>query len=327
MTDTLITADSIARAAADLSGIATRTPLVPAWWAREALGADVRLKCENLQRTGAFKFRGAYTFISRLSDRERQRGVITYSSGNHAHAVAFAARLFAIPAVIVMPTTAMPVKIEAARQHGAEIVFEGTTFRERQVRARAIGETRGLTEVPPFDHPDIIAGQGTIGREILDQWPEVEAIVVPAGGGGEVSGVGAWVKRAKPSCRVIGVQPERSAAIRRSLDAGAIVSIDSTATMADGLRIERPGVLTFAHIRAFADEVVTVSESAIEETTRRLILESKLLVEFSGATALAAVLSGRWLPEGRPTAVVLSGGNIDPATVAELIVRHAPAAV
>ena len=222
-------------------------------------------------------------------------------------------------AVVVMPTTALPVKVEGVRRWGAEVVFAGTTHDERAARTAELASARGLVAVPSFAHPDSIAGQGTVGREILEDWPEVEVILVPTGGGGEVSGIGAWVKRTSPSCQVVGVQPDASAAIRRSLDAGELVTVGSTETIADGLRVERTSELTFAHIRAFVDDVVTVGEDAIRDTTRRLALEAKLIVEYSGGTALAALLSGRFRPHGKNTAVVLSGGNIQPAEIVRLL--------
>src|SRR5690606_28246064 len=190
----LVAPEAIRDAAQGLRGVAVRTPLLPADWLSEELGAETRLKCENLQRIGAFKVRGAYTMVSRLPEPERRRGIITYSSGNHAQAVAFAARQFAIPAVVVMPVTASAVKIEGARRLGAEVVLEGITSLERQARAEAIAAERGLTVIPPFDHPDIIAGQGTVGLEILEDWPDVRAILVPVGGGGLLSGIAAWVR-------------------------------------------------------------------------------------------------------------------------------------
>lgn len=318
----LITSDSIEHAAQGLAAIVTHTPLLPAWWLRAELGADVRLKCENLQRTGSFKIRGAYTFVSRLTKDQRDRGLIADSSGNHAQAVALAAHLFGTSAVLVMPTTALPVKVEGVRRWGGEVVFAGTTHDERAARAADIANERGLVGVPSFAHPDTIAGQGTVGREILEDWPEVEVILVPTGGGGEVSGIGAWVKRTRPSCQVVGVQPDASAAIRRSLDAGELVTVGSTDTIADGLRVERTSELTFAHIRAFVDDVVTVAEEAIRDTASRLALEANLIVEYSGATALAALMSGRFLPHGKNTAVVLSGGNIQPMEVVRLLGRR-----
>jgi threonine dehydratase len=209
-----------------------------------------------------------------------------------------------------MPTTAPAVKVEGARRLGAEVVFEGTTSIERKVRAEALAAERGLAIIPPFDHPDIIAGQGTVGLEILEDWPEVEAVLVPVGGGGLLSGVAAWVKRARPSCVVVGVEPEAADAMQRSIRAGAPVTIEPRPTIADGLMPVRPGDLTFEHARALVDEFVTVEEEAIAEATARLLEQARLVVEPSGAAAVAALLSGRFQPRGRRIAVVLSGGNL-----------------
>ena len=305
----LVAPEAIRDAAQALRGVAVRTPLLPADWLTEEVGAEIRLKCENLQRIGAFKVRGAYTMISRLPEPERRRGVITYSSGNHGQAVALAARHFGIPAVVVMPVTAPAVKVEGARRLGAEVVLEGTTSLERRARAEAIAAERGLTMVPPFDHPDVIAGQGTVGLEILEDWPDVRAILVPVGGGGLLSGIAAWVRAHRPDCAVIGVEPENADAMRRSLEAGRPVTIEPRPTLADGLAPVRPGDLTFAHARALADAIVTVGEDAIADAAAALLERSKLLVEYSGAAGVAALRSGRFRPEGRPTAVVLTGGN------------------
>jgi threonine dehydratase len=310
MSDWLVSPAEIEDAARSLRGIVIRTPLLPAPWLEEVVGAEVRLKCENLQRGGAFKIRGAYTMLSRLPDLVRRRGVITYSSGNHAQAVALAARLFGLPAVVVMPTTAPAVKVEGARRLGAEVVFEGTTSIERKVRAEALAAERGLAIIPPFDHPDIIAGQGTVGLEILEDWPDVDAVLVPVGGGGLLSGVAAWVKRARPSCVVVGVEPEAADAMRRSIRAGGPVTIEPRPTIADGLMPVRPGDLTFEHARALVDDFVTVEEEAIAEATARLLEQARLVVEPSGAATVAALLSGRFQPRGRRIAVVLSGGNL-----------------
>lgn len=301
---------AIEAAARGLPDTVVRTPLLPAPWLGGAEDADVRLKCENLQRAGAFKIRGAYTMISALDGSARRRGVITYSSGNHAQAVALAARLFDAPARVVMPTTAPDVKVEGTRRLGADVVFEGTTSIERRRRAEAIAEERGLTIVPPFDHPDIIAGQGTTGREILQDWPDVEAVLVPIGGGGLLSGIAAWIKRKRPDCRIIGVEPENADAMRRSVEAGDRVTLDRTDTVADGLAPVRPGRLTLEHARELVDAFVTVPDDAILEATRRLLHDGKLVVEFSGAATVAALLSRRWRPDGRSTVAVLSGGNL-----------------
>jgi threonine dehydratase len=305
----LVERDSVRDAARTLDGIAVRTPLLAAPW----IGAGVRLKCENLQRAGAFKLRGAYTMIARLTDEERARGVIAYSSGNHAQGVALAARLFGLRAVVVMPTTAPAIKVEGARRLGAEVVIEGTTSIERQKRAEAIAAEDGYTIIPAFDHPDIIAGQGTVGLEIMDEWHEVDTIVVPIGGGGLVSGVAACVRAGgERGIRVIGVEPENADAMHRSLDRGEPVTIEPKRTIADGLAPVRPGDLTFRHVRDLVDEVVLVYDDQIAEATFRLMAEAKLIVEFSGAATVAALLSGRVDLDGHRTVAVLSGGNIDP---------------
>ena len=305
----LVAPESIRAAARALHGVAIRTPLLPADWLADETGAEVRLKCENLQRIGAFKLRGAYTMVSRLPEQQRRAGVITFSSGNHAQAVALAARLFQIPAVVVMPVTAPDVKVEGARRLGAEVVLEGTTSAERKTRAEAIAAERGLTMVPPFDHPDVIAGQGTVAVEILEDWPDVRAILVPVGGGGLLAGTATWVRAHRPDCAIIGVEPENASAMRRSLDAGRPVTIEPKPTIADGLAPIRPGDSTFAHARELVDDVITVDDDAIAAAADALLTRSKLLVEYSGAAAVAALRTGRFRPGGRPTAVVLSGGN------------------
>jgi threo-3-hydroxy-L-aspartate ammonia-lyase len=315
----LVGADAIRAAASRLENVVVHTPLLPARWLADRVGAEVRLKCENLQLAGAFKVRGAYNAVASLPADVRARGVIAYSSGNHAQGVALAAKLFGVPAVVVMPTTSPQVKRRGAERFGAEIVLEGTTSVERQVRAEAIAAERGLAIIPAFDHPDIVAGQGTVGLEILAEWPEVEAILVPVGGGGLLSGVAAWVKANRPDCRVIGVEPETADAMARSVAAGHPVTIPPSSTIADGLMPVRPGDLTFAHASAQVDEMVRVSDAAIESAARELVLAGKLVVEFSGAATTAALLSGAWRPEGRSTAVVVSGGNIEPSRLAQLV--------
>jgi threonine dehydratase len=314
---------SIRDAASRLAGVTTRTPLLAApWLGRE--GVEVRLKCENLQRAGAFKIRGAYTMIARLSEPERARGVIAYSSGNHAQGVALAAKLFGIRAVVVMPTTAPAVKREGAQRLGAEVILEGTTSVERQKRAEQEAEAQRLTIVPAFDHPDIIAGQGTAGLEILEDWPDVDTIVVPIGGGGLVSGVAAWVKQTNPSCRVIGVEPEGADAMAQAVAAGHPVSIELRPSIADGLMPVRAGDLTHAHVAALVDELVRVSDDEILDATRRVMKESKLVVEFSGAATVAAVIAGR--AGGTRVAAILSGGNLDAARALELIASRSSSA-
>ena len=309
---------AIDAAAERIRGAVRRTPLVDV---SDVAGRSLRLKCENLQVAGAFKIRGASNLVAQIASGPDVRGVITYSSGNHAQAVACAARRSGLPAVVVMPETAPAVKVEGTRSYGAEVLFEGTTSVERRRRAEALAAERGLTMVPPFDHPEIIAGQGTVGREILEDQPSSDTIYVPVGGGGLVAGVAAAVKRRRPATRVVGVEPVGAAAMARSLAAGAPVTLDGAASIADGLLPVRPGDLTFAHAAAFVDDVVTVEERAIADAVRWLAARAKLVVEPSGAAAVAAALfSGRWNGgEDGDTVAVLSGGNVAPAALAALL--------
>lgn len=315
----LVRADDIERAASALRGVAVRTPLLPAPWLSEATGAEVRLKCENLQAAGAFKIRGAYTAISRLTEAQRQRGVIAYSSGNHAQGVALAARLFGIRAVVVMPTTAPEIKRAGAERLGAEVILEGTTSADRQKRAEAIAAEQGLTIVPAFDDLNIITGQGTVGYEIQQDWPDVQVVLVQVGGGGLLSGIAAYLKQRNPGCRVIGVEPAVSDAMGQSIDAGHPVTIPFGASIADGLLPTRPGELNFRHVREYVDDMVRVSEAAIAQATAQLMVNSKLVVEFSGAATVAALLSGAADVRGQRVAAVLSGGNLDPARALALL--------
>ncbi|HUG39617.1 MAG TPA: threonine/serine dehydratase [Longimicrobiales bacterium] len=313
----LVGIESIRDAARGLRGVAVRTPLLPAPWLGEAAGVEVRLKCESFQPIGAFKLRGAYTMVARLSASERARGVITYSSGNHAQAVAFAARAFGIPAVIVMPVNAPAIKMEGTRRLGGAVVLQGTTSEERRELAESIRAERDLVMVPPFDHADIIAGQGTVGLEVLEDWEEVETILVPIGGGGLISGLAAAVKAERPDVRVIGVEPVGAPSMRRALDAGEPVTLDAVDSIADGLLPTRVGALTFAHCRELVDDVVLVEDDAIRQAAAQLLIRGKLLTEYSGAATTAAVLAAG-AAAGR-TAVVVSGGNIDPSRIPELL--------
>ena len=310
---------AIEAAARRIAGTVRRTPLVDV---TDRAGRPLALKCENLQVAGAFKIRGAHNLISQIA-AESPRGVITYSSGNHAQAVACAARALGLPAVVVMPETAPAIKVEGTRSYGAEVLFEGTTSVERRRRAETVAAARGLAMVPPFDHPEIIAGQGTVGLEILEDRPAVDTIYVPIGGGGLIAGVAAAVKRRRPPARVIGVEPAGAAAMARSVEAGAPVTLDRVASIADGLLPVRPGDLTFAHVAALVDDIVMVEDGAIAAAVRWLAARAKLVAEPSGAATVAAVLfSGRrdGGTDGE-TVVVLSGGNIDPASLAALLLE------
>jgi threonine dehydratase len=314
---TVVSPQAIREAAARIRGVAHVTPCLDL---SHAAGRRLWVKCESLQPVGAFKIRGAFNMIARLGP-EARRGVITYSSGNHGQAVAYAARRVGAPAVIVMPTTAPAVKVEGARALGAEVIFEGTTSAERRRRAEAEAEARGLVMVPPFDHEWIIEGQGTAGLEILEQLPEVATIVVPVGGGGLVAGVAAAVKPLRPEVRVVGVEPEGAPKMRASLAAGRPVTLERTSSIADGLLPVRPGDLTFAHVQRYVDDVITVGDDAIVEAMVWLHRAARLVVEPSGAASVAAVRSGI-VTGPEPIVAVLSGGNVAIETLAALAARH-----
>jgi threonine dehydratase len=302
----LVTLEDIRAAAVRVSSVARVTPLIDV--SRQA-GQSLLLKCESLQPTGAFKIRGAYNMVSQLTREERRRGVITYSSGNHGQAMALAARELGAPAVVVMPKTASRVKVEGARSFGAEVIFEGTTSVDRRLRAEREAEARGLTMVPPFDHPWIIAGQGTAGLEILDQRPDVGSVLVPIGGGGLIAGIAAAIKLTRPDIQVIGVEPDGAAAMKASVDAGHPVTLDKTETIADGLMPVRPGDLTFAHVRQFVDRIVTVTDLQIVDAVLWLFSNAKIVAEPSGAATVAAALTIK--PRlAAPVVAVVSGGNI-----------------
>ena len=314
----LISLSDIREAAERIRPVARRTPLVDA---SSAAGRPFFLKCESLQPGGAFKIRGAYNMVARLAPEQRARGVITYSSGNHGQAVALAARHLGAPAVVVMPTTAPPIKVEGARSFGAELIFAGTTSAHRRERAEAEAAKRGLTMVPPFDHEWIIAGQATAGLEILDQCADVATVVVPVGGGGLVSGVAAAVKLTRPSVKVVGVEPAGAAKMKASVDAGHVVTLPSTASIADGLMPVRPGDLTFAHVQAFVDAVVTVEDPAIAAAVLWIFANAKIVSEPSGAATTAAVLGGAVdaaVKTDGPIVAIVSGGNMSLETLQEL---------
>lgn len=313
----LVTIDDIRAAAERLRGIALRTPLLP-WDER------TWLKPESLQPIGAFKIRGAYNRIATLSDVERRSGVIAYSSGNHAQAVARAARLRGIRAVIVMPDDAPRVKVAGVEQDGAEIVFTGPASEERHAKALELADEHGYTMVEPYDDPAIIAGQGTCGLEIVEDLPDVTSVLVPVSGGGLSSGVATAVKALAPEARVIGVEPELAADAQASLREGRIVewpAADTLRTMADGLRVNHLGRLPWEHLRRYLDEIVTVSEAQIADAMRALAGRARLVVEPSGAASMAAHLSGaaaRGDGDERRV-IVLSGGNVDPDRFARIL--------
>jgi threonine dehydratase len=315
----MTTLAEIREAAERVRRIARVTPLVDV---AGVAGRPLLLKCESMQPGGAFKIRGAYNMVARLTPEQRRRGVITYSSGNHGQAMALAARELGAPAVVVMPTTAPKIKVEGARSFGAEVIFAGTTSADRKERAEQEAAARHLTMVPPFDHEWIIAGQGSLGLEILEQRPDVATIVVPIGGGGLLAGVAAAVKQSNPSIDVIGVEPTGAAAMKASLDAGHVVTLPSTASIADGLMPVRPGDLTFAHAQSFVDQVVTVDDDEIVDAVLWLFTKAKVVAEPSGAATVAAVLTNKVQGDG-PIVAIVSGGNISLDRLEELrMSRH-----
>jgi threonine dehydratase len=311
----LVGIDAVRAAAGRLRGVVVRTPLVP----YASPPDDVVVKAESLQSIGAFKIRGAYNAIATLPDEALARGVITYSSGNHAQGVARAARLLGTRAVVVMPDDAPTIKRERVAADGAEIVVVGPASDVRQARAEAIAADRGLAIIPPFDDDRIIAGQGTIGLEIVEDLPSVALVLVPVGGGGLASGVAAAVKAIRPDIRVVGVEPELAADARDSLRRGEIVrwsAADVARTIADGTRTQALGSRTFAHLRAYLDDIVTVTEAEIAAGVRLAAERARLVVEPSGALAIAAIAFRReelGVGRGGATVAVASGGNVDPA--------------
>lgn len=312
-TTTLLGLGEFRAAAERIAAMARVTPLIDA---SAAAGRPLWLKCENMQPGGAFKIRGAYNMVAQLTEDERRRGVITYSSGNHGQAMALAAQALGAPAVVVMPTTAPQIKVDAVMALGAELIFAGTTSTERRARAETEAAARGLTIVPPFDHPWIIAGQGTAGLEILERCPDVSAVLVPVGGGGFAAGVSTAIRLSRPEVRVIGVEPSGAAAMKASLDAGHAVTLARSVSIADGLMTVRPGDLTLAHVRQFLDGVVTVEDNEIADAVLWLTDRMGIRAEPSGAAAVAAALAGAGGPG--PTVAIVSGGNVSLERIEEL---------
>jgi threonine dehydratase len=305
----VVTSQDIQEAAAGLRGVARRTSLVYV----EELGAH--LKLENEQPIGAFKIRGAYNAIRRLPDGVRRPGVITYSSGNHGQAVAYAAKQFGVRAVVTMPETAPAVKVEGVKKWGGEVVFAGRTSEDRRIKAEEIAGKEGLAIVPPFDHPDIVAGQATVALEIVEQLPEVETVVVPVGGGGLISGIVAGLAAAQSRAAVWGVEPAGAPKLHRSLAAGAPVRLDRTASIADGLITLSVGDIPFAELMRQRERirgVVLVEDDSIRAAVQFLWRTCRLAIEPSGAATTAALLTGA-VPRSRTTVLVVSGGNVDRA--------------
>jgi threonine dehydratase len=303
-----------------LKGVIRDTPIQGSRPLSDLVGGPVWLKCENLQRAGSFKIRGAYTRISRLSAQEAARGVVAASAGNHAQGVALAASLHGIRSTVFMPDGAPIPKVEATRAYGAEVRFAGHVVDESLLAAREFAETTGAVLVHPFDHADIVAGQGTVGLEILDQCPDVRTVVVCTGGGGLLAGIAVAIKGLRPDVRIIGVQAESAAAYPGSLAAGSPVALDGMATMADGIAVGCPGPVPFCIVQELVDDIVTVSEESLSQALLMCLERAKQLVEPAGAAGVAALLDdpGRFEP---PVVVVLSGGNVDPLLLMRVL-RH-----
>lgn len=311
LTDTIpVSLADIESAAARIGDRIHRTPLLENRSISEAAGTEVRLKCENLQRAGSFKIRGALNALLQLDEEQKRRGVVAFSSGNHAQGVALAARILGIRATIVMPERAVRAKVEATETYGATVVQSGVTDSTRGDFAREIAERTGATIIPPFDHEHIIAGAGTVGLEIVREWPDVETIVVPLGGGGLLAGIAVAATALRPSIRVFGVEPAAGNDGQQSFRSGKIVRIDPPDTIADGARTLLVGERNFAIIRQSVEDIVTVEDAELLDVLRFVTYRTKLLIEPTGCLAAAALLRGK-IPSGGRTAVVISGGNVD----------------
>ena len=317
----MVTLDDIRQAQRRVQGVAHRTPLVLC--PHHAQDRVLYFKPENLQPIGSFKLRGAYNMIASLREEERRRGVISYSSGNHAQGVAYAARALGVKSTIVMPRNAPQIKLDSTAGYGAEIVLVGPASSERKARAEELAREHGYVIIPPYNDERIIAGTGTIGLEILEDLPQIETVLVPIGGGGLISGVAAALKLSKPAVKVIGVEPELAADAQDSCRAGRIVEFTAeqvTRTLADGLRTQSVGPINFEHIRRYVDDVVTVSEDEIVQAVRRMAQNAKLVAEPSGAVTFAAYLFHRdHLPPAKTHVAVVSGGNLEPALLAKIL--------
>ena len=309
----------VARAAERIAGVAHRTPVLTSRTADAMTGAKLFFKAENLQRGGAFKFRGAYNAISALPEAVRARGVLSFSSGNHAQAIALASQLLGIPATIVMPSDAPAAKIAATRGYGAEVVLYDRYSQDREALGRELAEPRGMTVIPPFNHPDVIAGQGTLAQELIEEAGPLDVLVACLGGGGQLAGCALAAAALSPGCRVLGVEPEAGNDGQQSFRSGQVVTIPVPRTIADGAQSTALGDLTFAIIRRDVADILTVSDAQLVATMRFFAERMKLLVEPTGCLAAAAVLHGLVDVAGKRVGVVISGGNVDLATFARLV--------
>ena len=320
--DLAISFDDVRAAAVRLHGVAHRTPVITSSTANERTGVQLFFKCENLQRMGAFKFRGAYNALSQFTPEQRRAGVVAFSSGNHAQAIALSARLLDIPATILMPTDAPQMKIDATRGYGAEVQLFDRYTEDREAIGRTLANERGMTLIPPFDHPHVMAGQGTAALELIEDAGPLDVMVVCVGGGGLISGCAVATRHALPQCRVVGVEPEAGNDVQQSFRRGEIVHIDVPKTIADGAQTQAPGRFTFPVIKALVDEVLTVSDAQLVSAMRFFAERMKMVVEPTGCLAAAAVLEGVLDVRGKKVGVILSGGNIDVARYAALLGDH-----
>ena len=298
-------------AASRLEGVAHRTPVVTSGTLDRQLGARVFFKCENLQRVGAFKFRGAYNAISRLDPARKRAGVVAFSSGNHAQAIALAGSLLSVPTTILMPTDAPAQKVAATRGYGGRIVTYDRYAEDREAIGRQLAAEQGMTLIPPFDHPDVIAGQGTAAKELFEEVGELDILLVPVGGGGLVSGCALAASVLSPSCAVIGVEPEAGNDVQQSFRRGEIVTIETPRTIADGAQTTAPGTITFGIIRKLVNDIVTVTDPQLVSTMKFLASRMKLLAEPTGCLGAAAAMAGVVPLRGRRVGVLISGGNVD----------------
>jgi len=313
-----VTFADVQSAAAQLASVAHRTPVITSHTLDERVGAKVFLKCENLQRMGAFKFRGAYNAMSRLSDAEKSRGVITFSSGNHAQAIALSGKLLGVKTVVVMPDNAPQTKLAATRGYGAEVILFNPAETDRKALAESLAAEHGYSVIPPFDHPHVIAGQGTSTLELIEEVGELDMLLTPVGGGGLLSGCALAAKGASPNCKVIGVEPELADDATQSFRTKKLTTIAYPPTIADGTRTVSLGDITFPLILENVDDFATVTEEAIKAAVRFAFFRLKLVIEPSGILGLAALLSGVVKPTGK-VGVIISGGNIDAPTMSLIL--------
>jgi threonine ammonia-lyase medium form len=320
MSNDTVTFTDVQAAAARLHGQAHRTPIITSETFDQIAGCRAYFKCENLQRAGAFKFRGAYNALSLLAPEQRQRGVVAFSSGNHAQGLALAARMLGIPATVVMPSDAPAIKVEATRGYGAEIVPYNRLAGDREAIARQLASERGLTVIPPFDHPHIIAGQGTAAMELFEDMPDLDFLITPVGGGGLISGCATAAKAMQPNVRVIGVETEPANDAWQSLRTGKRVAIPVPDTIADGIRTTSLGLITFKIMQRLVEDIVLVTDADVIETMRFMLIRMKLLAEPTGAVSVAALVARQVRGvEGKRVGVIVSGGNADPALLKRIL--------